>query len=253
MISRGNHWSYVEVGSGSEREDPKVKLPSSGKSTVSSRASESGECASDTTSIGCVSTTRGMTAVPASNSTQSLPDSTSLPYPRGGTLACRPPQRQLNVQLQASSSHSRDINALVEDMIASNPQCVLHNSTSKPYVPSPLLSGAGRKEPFVDTTEYRFQGENTPDEDEGFSEIADEDWGTEEELTLQKARTSSGIQKYGVMRWRGGAFVKGDRNAGRLKVRTGPILGKISKLGSRYTCLNCKKARAIVSIRVFIT
>jgi hypothetical protein len=220
-------------------------------STVSSRAPESGEFASNTTSIGCASTTRGMTAVPASNSTQSLPDSTSLPYPRDGTLVCRPPRRKARVQLQYSTSI--DINALVGNMITSNPQYVLHNSTSKPYVPSPLLSGAGREESVVDTTEYRFQGENTPDEDEGFSEIADEDWGTEEELTLQKARTSSGIQKYGVMRWRGGAFVKGDRNAGRLKVRTGPILGKISKLGSRYTCLNCKKARAIVSIRVSIT
>jgi hypothetical protein len=194
-----------------------------------------------------------MTAVPASNSTPSLPDSTSLPYPRGGTLTYRPPRRPLNVQPQASSSHIRDINALVGDKIASNPQCVLHNSTSKPCVPGPLLSGAGREEPFVDTTEYRFQGGITPDEDEGFSEIADEDWGTEEELTLQKARTSSRIQKYGVMRWRGGAYVKGDRNAGRLKVRTRPILRRISELGSRYTCLNCKKARAMVSIRVSIT
>jgi hypothetical protein len=245
--SQENHWSYLEVDPGLEHDDPEVKWPSIGKSTVSSQASESGECASDTTSIGCVSTTRGMTAVPASNSTQPLPDYTSLPYPRGGTLACRPPQRPLNVQLQASSSHIGDINALVGDMIASNPQCVLHNSTTKSYVPSPLLSGAGREESFVDTTEYRFQ------EDEGFSESADEDWGTEGGLTFRKARTSSGIQKCGVMKWRGGIFVEEDRSAGRLKVRTGPILGDISKLGSRYTCLNCKKARAMVSIRVSIT
>jgi hypothetical protein len=186
---------YATVNPGPEGDDPPVYAPDedvpSGKSTVSSRAPESGECASNTTSIGCVSTARGMTAVPASNSTQSLPDSTSLPYPRGGTLACRPPQRQLNVQRQASSSHIRDIN--------------------------------------------------------------DKDWGAEEELTLQKARTSSGIQKYGVMSWRSSAFVEEDRSAGRLKVPTRPILRKNPKLGSRYTCLNCKKAREMVSIRVSIT
>lgn len=169
------------------------------------------------------STTRGMITVPASNSTLSLPNLAPLPCPRGGSIACRRLQRQLNVQLQASSSHIRDINALVEDMIVTNSQCTLHISTSRPYLSSPPPSRAGSGELVVDTTEYQLQGRNIPDEDEGFSEIADEDWGIEEEMTLRRASTPSGIRKYGVMRWRGSAeCVAAVNAAGQRKVRSVP-------------------------------
>jgi hypothetical protein len=170
-----------------------------------------------------VSTTRGMTIIPASISTQSLPDLPPLPHPRGGTLACRRLQRQLNVQLQASSSHIRDINALVEDMIVTNSQCNLHASTSRPHLSSPPPTRAGREDLVVDTTEIQLPGRNIPDEDEGFSEIADEDWGVEEEMSLRRASTPSGIRKYGVIRWRGSAeCVAAVNSAGRTKIRSVP-------------------------------
>jgi hypothetical protein len=173
--------------------------------------------------ISYVSTTRGMITVPVSTSTNSLPNIPTLPHPRGGTLACRRLQRQINVQLQASSSHIRDINALVEDMIVTNSQCTLHRSTSRPYLSSPPPSTSGREELAVDTTEYPLQLRNVPDEDEGFSEIADEDWGIEEEMTLRRASTPSGIRKYGVMRWRGSAeCVAAVNAAGRTKVKSVP-------------------------------
>jgi hypothetical protein len=169
------------------------------------------------------STTRGMITIPVSTYTQSLPSLPSLPCSQGGTIACRRLQRQLNVQLQASSSHIRDINALVDHMIVTNSQCTLHKSTSRPYLSSPPPSRAGREDLVVDSTGYRFQGRNIPDEDEGFSEIADEDWGIEEEMTLRRASTPSGIRKYGVMRWRGSAeSVAAVNAAGRTNVRSVP-------------------------------
>ncbi|KAN0112903.1 hypothetical protein V8E51_005854 [Hyaloscypha variabilis] len=173
--------------------------------------------------ISYVSATRGIITVPSSTSTHSLPHLPSLPHPRGGTLACRRLQRQINVQLQASSSHIRDINALVEDMIVTNSQCTLHKSTSRPYLSSPPPSRADREELVVDMTEFQLPARNFPDEDEGFSEIADEDWGIEEEMTLRRASTPSGIRKYGVMRWRGSAeCVAAVNAAGRTKVRSVP-------------------------------
>jgi hypothetical protein len=173
-----------------------------------------------------ISTTRGMVTIPAlmSSSTQSLPDLPSLSHPRGGTIACRRLQRQLNVQLQSSSNHIRDINALVEDMIVTNSQCRLHKSTSRPYLSSPPPSGAGKEELVLDTTEFQFEVRNiNPDEDEGFSEIADEDWGIEEEMTLRRASTPSGIRKYGMIRWRGSAdCVAAVNAAGKVKVKSVP-------------------------------
>jgi hypothetical protein len=108
-------------------------------------------------------------------------------------------------------------------MIVTNSQCTLHKSTSRPYLSSPPPSRAGRENLVVDSTRYQFQGRNIPDEDEGFSEIADEDWGIEEEMTLRRASTPSGIRKYGVMRWRGSAeSVAAVNAAGRTNVRSVP-------------------------------
>jgi hypothetical protein len=112
---------------------------------------------------------------------------------------------------------------LVEDMIVTNSQCTLHKSTSRPYLSSPPPSRADREELVVETTEFQLPARNFPDEDEGFSEIADEDWGIEEEMTLRRASTPSGIRKYGVMRWRGSAeCVAAVNAAGRTKVRSVP-------------------------------
>jgi hypothetical protein len=178
--------------------------------------------------ISYVSTTRGMTTVAVSTSTQSLPELPALPQPQGA-LACRRLQRQLNVQLQASSTHMRDLDTLLEDMIVTNSQCTLHQSTSRPYLSSPPPSIAGTEELVVDTTEFQPQRNNFH-EDEGFSEIADEDWGLEEEMTLRRASTPSGIRKYGLIRWRGSAdCVAPVNSAGRTKIRSMPRMRRRPK------------------------
>lgn len=177
--------------------------------------------------ISYVSTTHGMTTVSLSTSTQSLPDPPALPQPQGA-LACRRLQRQMNVQLQASGTHIRDLNALLEDMIVTNSQCTLHQSTPRPYLSSPPPSRAGGDELVVDTTE--IEPRNNFDEDEGFSEIADEDWGLEEEMTLRRAGTPSGIRKYGLIRWRGSAeLVAPVNSAGRTKIRSAPRMRRRPK------------------------
>ena len=56
--------------------------------------------------------------------------STPVSPPPPSSLACRRLQRQLNVQLQTSTTHSRDIGALVDGMVASESQCTLRQSTS---------------------------------------------------------------------------------------------------------------------------
>lgn len=178
--------------------------------------------------ISYVSTTHGMTTVSISTSTQSLPNPPALPQPQEA-LACRRLQRQLNVQLQASSTHMRDLNALLEDMIVTNSQCTLHQSTPRPYLSSPPPSIAGGEELVVDTTEIEPQRNNFH-EDEGFSEIADEDWGPEEEMTLRRASTPSGIRKYGLIRWRGSAdCVAPVNSAGRTKIRSVPRMRRRPK------------------------
>ncbi len=181
--------------------------------------------------ISYVSTTHGMTTVSIPTSTHSLPNPPALPQPQGA-LACRRLQRQLNVQLQSSSTHMRDLNALVEDMIVTNSQCTLHQSTPRPYLSSPPPSRAGGEELVVDTTEPEPQPNNFL-EDEGFSEIADEDWGLEEEMTLRRASTPSGIRKYGLIRWRGSAdCVAPVNSAGKSKIRSVPRMRRRPKPNS---------------------
>jgi hypothetical protein len=155
-----------------------------------------------------VSTTKGLITI-NSRESPSLPNTPTLPHPhpRSGTVACRRLQRQLNVQLQSCSNHVRDINALVEDMIVSNIQCRLHKSPSRLHLSSPppsRLSGL-----VVDTTE-----ESPSFEDEGFAEIDDPMWAIEEEMSLWRASTPSGIRKYNHVRCRASAECVG-----------GPVMG----------------------------
>lgn len=153
------------------------------------------------------------------------PHSPAISHPRAGALASRRLQRQINVQMQASGSHIRDINALVQDMIVTNSQCNLHETTPRPN-PSDLQgSPAARGETLLETSELDAENvqesrELVLDEDEGFSEIADEDWGVEEEMTLRRASTPSRIGKF---RYRGSAdCVSSINSAGRMKVRSVP-------------------------------
>jgi len=136
-----------------------------------------------------VSTTRGLTRVSHSVSNISLPQSNT---------DCRRAQRQLQTQLQSCSVHTRDINALVEDMVTSNSQCTLRKSPSRPYVSSPPPSGAGSYIPrlkalAVDDSEYsevQFERPSPCNEDEGFAEMDDA-----EVMSLRRASTPSGIRK----------------------------------------------------------
>jgi hypothetical protein len=153
--------------------------------------------------------------------TQSLPGTPLLPA--RATLACRRLQRQLNVQLQSCTSHIRDINSLVEGMITSNSQWVLHNSTSRQPLSSQPPSRAG-DELIIDLEEYDEPREMTAelDVDEGFHEEEDED----SEMTLRRASTPSGIRKYGIagLRYKGSAECM--MVQGKLKVRCIPRMRK---------------------------
>jgi hypothetical protein len=157
----------------------------------------------------------------------SMPFTPLLPPSHGKTLSCRRLQRQLNVQLQSCSSHMRDINMLVEDMIESNSQCTLHKSTSRPYLSSPPPSRAGPVtaadlDLTVDTTGSLEGREVDPNEDEGFAETEDDLWAIEE-MTLRRASTPLGIRKYSQMWWRnGGDCVGQGPQVGRLTVRSAP-------------------------------
>jgi hypothetical protein len=106
--------------------------------------------------------------------------------PIDGGNVCRRLQRQLNVQMQSSSTHMRDINALVEDMISSSSQCRLHTTTSPSRSYPPPLE--------VDTDPSVFDDERQEDIDEGFHE--DESLAEDYGIALRRASTPSGIRKF---------------------------------------------------------
>jgi hypothetical protein len=175
-----------------------------------------------------VSTTRGMARVP--HNTRSMPNTPLMAPSQNGTVACRRLQRQLNVQLQSCTTHMRDINALVEDMIVSNSQCRLHKSTSRPYLSSPPPSRHGSDDLVVDTTEFETHPIMDVDEDEGFGDFEDPATVMKEEVSLRRASTPSGIRKYGGLKYRNSQECVGGNTAmganGRLKVRCVPRMRK---------------------------
>ncbi|KAF4626310.1 hypothetical protein G7Y89_g11851 [Cudoniella acicularis] len=168
-----------------------------------------------------VSTTRGMARVRCGHS--------SLPIPsRKETVASRRMQRQLNVQLQTCSSHVRDINALVEDMIVSNSQCNLQKST-KSYPLSPPSD-----ELVIDPMEFTGNKSNIY-EDEGFSEMEDPVLLMKEEISLRRASTPSGIRKHNGIRYRASAECVGNPTTvnSRMKVRSVPRMRRREVLAVR--------------------
>lgn len=138
--------------------------------------------------------------------TMSLPPTPMLSSP----VTCRRLQRQLNVQLQTCSSHIRDINSLVEDMIVSNSQCTLRQISSRTTLPSPPPS----RGLMVDPSEHDDEGFY---EDEGFAE---EETG----FSLRRASTPGGIRKYSGVRFGRSADVV--NIGGRIKVRSLPRMRK---------------------------
>jgi hypothetical protein len=142
-----------------------------------------------------VSTTRGLTTVHYFTP--------SFAPAHINNIASRREQRQQHTQLQACSSHIRDISALVEDMIQSNSQCNLRKSTSRPYLLSPPRSRPGSNIPtiddlIVDETDEQQKRQVPYDEDEGFAEMEEVLTLQEEEMSLRRASTPSGIRKHDV-------------------------------------------------------
>jgi hypothetical protein len=164
------------------------------------------------------------------NPSDRITQTTSVPttpvlLPRS-TISCRRLQRQLNVQLQSSSRHIRDIHTLVEDMIVSNSQCTLRNITSRSYLSSPPPS-RGRDvvdNLAIDPSEFDEARIGPDDVDEGFCD--DESFGVDEdmELSLRRASTPGGIRKYNGIRYgRSADYVC---IGGKLKVRSLPRMRK---------------------------
>ncbi|CZR67722.1 uncharacterized protein PAC_17621 [Phialocephala subalpina] len=152
-----------------------------------------------------ISTKRGkVTLEPHSQSLPNLPAMS-----RNGTVACRRLQRQLNVQLQTCNSHIRDISALVEDMISTSSQCRLYKSTSRPYLNSPLATPFVTEPLELDVDDEEPRAAPGLHEDEGFAEMED---NVEDEFSLRRASTPSGIRKFGynLVRYRSsGECVRG--------------------------------------------
>jgi hypothetical protein len=154
----------------------------------------------------------------AQRATRSLPNLRPVISHTRGTVACRRLQRQLHVQLQSCSNHIREISTLVEDMVTTQAQCRLHRFP----LPSP------ENEHHLIVPDLRGdQPVMSLDVDEGFIEMdEDEDLPQliiDDEMTLRRASTPSGIQKYSVARWRKSSECVSAVNVhGRAKVRCVP-------------------------------
>lgn len=160
--------------------------------------------------------------------TQSLPDLPIASQARGA-VTCRRLQRQMNVQLQSCSNHRKDISTLVEGLLANESQCRLHRPTpSRSNLYSPI-----EDEDASDIPESESRSMNL-DEDEGFAEMGeDEALALDDEMTLRRASTPSGIRKYNLVRWRTSAdCVSAVNMQGKGKVRSVPRMRRRPKIPS---------------------
>ena len=140
-------------------------------------------------------------ASPRAQCSASLPNIHLTPRPRMGSIACRRLQRQLNVQLQSSKMHMRDVKALVENMVMTNSQCVLREACPGLPVPlpTPPPSRAGEPcslsvDPMIFDERPHILDENT---DEGFHEGEDPpaEEKAEEKFVYRRAAASFGVRK----------------------------------------------------------
>lgn len=159
------------------------------------------------------------TSSSASSSSTSLPNLYAVSNSKG--FACRRLQRQLNVQLQSSATHIRDIQTLFEEMVASNSHCLVHKPSSTSYRSSPPPPRPSRPVGLI-VDPMDFDSPPIPDItiDEGFHEPDH----FEEEITFRRASAPSGIRKYNTLKWSRSAncVVMG----GRLIVRSVPRMRK---------------------------
>lgn len=167
------------------------------------------------------------------NCSASLPNIHLTPGPRTGPIACRRLQRQLNVQLQSSKAHIRDVKALVEDMIMTNSQCVLRKSTSHLSLPSPPFASTDDAYCLPVDPMVFDECPITPDEstDEGFHDGELPEM-PEEKLVFRRAGVPGGVRKSTIAaEWARGPdqIVVG----GRVLVRSTPRMRRRSKRPSR--------------------
>ncbi|APA16241.1 predicted protein [Sclerotinia sclerotiorum 1980 UF-70] len=179
----------------------------------------------------------------SSDTTQSVPTTPTSPY-RAGVLACRRLQRQLNVQLQCSTSHIRDISSLVEDMLTNNSQCNLYPSPSKtsllassPISTTMVLDDSCTRNEWNDMESEKkrrnWWNVVVDDVDEGYMD--GETWDREDAdagLSLRRASTPVGVRKVGgrcrkSLECGGGVRVKVARGQ-RVRVRMGE--GKVGRV-----------------------
>ncbi|KAG4031701.1 hypothetical protein MFRU_008g00640 [Monilinia fructicola] len=167
------------------------------------------------------------------DATQSVPTTPTSP-PRSGVLTCRRLQRQLNVQLQCSNSHARDISTLLEDMLINNSQCILRKSPSKDSIGySPISSldvECGTKNDWIEMeaekARRRWLHTVVNDADEAYVEGSN--WDKDDDcLSLRRASTPSGIRKHGLRCRTSMESVGGVRSkvakAPRMRVRKGNV------------------------------
>ncbi|KAB8290196.1 hypothetical protein EYC80_011065 [Monilinia laxa] len=138
------------------------------------------------------------------NATQSVPTTPTSP-PRNGVSTCRRLQRQLNVQLQCSNSHARDISILLEDMLVNNSQCILRKSPSKdsigysPMFPLEVDCGTQNDWNELEALRARRRWLHTVVNDVDAAHVEGGNWEKVDDcLSLRRASTPSGIRKHGL-------------------------------------------------------
>jgi hypothetical protein len=175
---------------------------------------------------------------PSHRAHYSLPNIHLTAGPRTGPVSCRRLQRQLNVQLQSSKTHMRDVKALVEDMVMTNSQCVLRESASRPRharyntLPTPPPSRAGPPcDLTVDPTMFdEFSPSPSQHADEGFhdGEEAPAEEKAEEMFVYRRACAPGGIRKSTIT----AEYARGTDHivvGGRVLMRSKPRMRKRSR------------------------
>jgi hypothetical protein len=168
-----------------------------------------------------------MSYTPRTSTSSAPPYSSDFPSPT--PVVCRRMQRQLNVQMQCSSNHIRDINTLVEKMIASSSQCQVYEPLSRYNVSSSRL--AQRVGAISVDTDYAVlnNGLLTPnlEVDEGFDEEFNEE--TFDEISLRRASTPSGIRKYSGISFTRSADIVWENGRAKVQCKHRMRKRKISK------------------------
>lgn len=170
---------------------------------------------------------------PSHRAHHSLPNIHLTAGPVPGPVSCRRLQRQLNVQLQSSKTHMRDVKALVEDMIMTNSQCVLRESAARARrprhnsLPTPPPSRGGPPCDLIVDPMIFDECPPSPPADEGFhdEEEPPAEQKAEEMFEYRRACAPGGIRKSTIA----AEYVRGTDHiviGGRVLVRSKPRMRK---------------------------